>query len=448
MKKIQYSLFILLILLLCPVFSVWAGYNVNEKQMANGLRLLTYENDAVPLVAVAVVFNVGSKNEPAGLSGITRICNFILQSGTRTFKRGEYSRIVQAGGGTSGSNVDVEQTWHITKVPSDMLDTVLYLWADRLQNSESNQEKLLMAKDAVRKERVSSVEGSIYGHINEEFMNLAYRSHPYGNPIYGWPSDVDNVGPADVKKYARYYFQPGNITLIIAGDFKTENVVRRVDSLFSNIISIPMPFNQQIQEPDNYGERHSYLEGSAGIPAFIIGYHIPPTAHEDTPTLRLLSYILSGSESSRIQKRLIAEEGAALYVGGGLVSMKGPGLLYTYAVLNHDFPYQEGEARMSEEIRQLVEKPITDAELQSAKNQLEAAYFRGMRTLDELALSIAYNYNMYSDCRWLDSTVVQARRVTAEDIQEAAEKYFKRSNRIVVFLNPISDEKNERSGER
>ncbi len=443
----RFSLSLLFSLLLYPFVTVLAGYNIGENNLSNGIKILTYEDHSVPLVGVMFVFNVGIKNEPAGLTGLTRLCDNILQSGTASHKRGDFSRIIQTGGGESRSFVDADYTAYVTKIPTRMIDTLLMLWVDRLQNCNPTYEKLLLARDALRKERISYVEGSIYGHINEEIMNLAYRSHPYRTPSYGWPQDLDNINLDDLKKYLRLYFQPSNLTIIVAGDFKTEEIVGRIDSLFANIISVPVPPERNIIEPTHISERCSYLEGPAGIPAFIIGYHIPPTSHEDTPAIRLLSYILSISESSRIQQRMMSKEKSAFRARGGMISYKGPSLLFAYAILNYDTPNEVGVAQMDEEIQRLKDEPVTEAELEAAKNQLEAEYFRRMRTLDGMAYSIAYMNLIYSDWRWIDSTVIQARAVTAEDISDVAQKYLDRSNRVVVYLKPVEDDDAHEGGE-
>ncbi len=170
-----------------------------------------------------------------------------------------------------------------------MLDTVLFLTADRMENVEVSYEKLLMAKDAVRKERLAEVESSIYGHINEEFLNLAFRLHPYRNPRHGWPTDINNITLADVKDFYRLYYQPANATVVIVGDFKTDFVISKVRILFEDIIPGPPIRRKTVVEPERVGERRSYLEGVSEIPAFIIGYHVPAITHEDFPAIRLMS---------------------------------------------------------------------------------------------------------------------------------------------------------------
>jgi zinc protease len=424
---------VFLLFLISPCFS---ETNVVTTELDNGLTLLTLEDHSSPLVAVVITYHVGSRDELAGNIGLTRICSHIIREGTPTYKKGEFARIIQAGGGTTNISPSNDMTMSVTKVPSSMQDTVLFLEADRMQNVVPTYEKLLIAKDALRKERIAYVENSIYGHINEEFMNLAYRSHPYQNPIYGWPDDIDNISLETTEDYFQTYFQPANALVTIAGDIKNDKTIKKVRELFENIMSSPIPERRKIVEPVQYGERYSYLEGSAGIPAFIIGYHVPEIVHEDIPALRLISDILTGGESSRIYKRMVIEENSALYVGGGYLELEDPGMVYSYAILNYDCPNEIGENQMKEEIQKIKTDPVSDSDLEKAKNTLEVTYYRQIRFLEKRAAGLAYFETTAGDWSLFENLVPQARAVTKEKILTIARKYFTKSNRTVVYLTP------------
>jgi zinc protease len=425
----------------------YAESNVITTKLDNGLTLLTLEDHSSPLVAVVITYHVGSKNELPGNIGLTRICSHIIREGTPTYKKGEFARIIQAGGGTTSMSPSNDITMLVTKVPSSMEDTVLFLEADRMQNVVPTYEKLLIAKDALRKERITYVENSIYGHINEEFLNLAYRSHPYQNPIYGWPDDINNTSLETTINYFHTYFQPANALVTVTGDIKTDKTIKKVERLFGDIVSSPLPERRIIIEPVQYGERYSFLEGSAGIPAFIIGYHVPELVNEDIPAIRLIAGILTGGESSRMYKRMVIEENSALYTGGGYLELEDPGMVYSYAILNYDCPIETGEDQMKEELRKIKTEPVSDAELEKAKNTLEANYYRQIRFLEQRAAGLAYCEMVAGDWRFFENIIPQARAVTKEKILNTAEKYFTKSNRSVVYLSPTESYDADDAGE-
>jgi zinc protease len=413
-----------------------SDFSVLETRLENGLTLLTMEDHSSPLAAAIVFYHVGSKDEYPGLTGMARICEHIASRGTAKFPKGEYARIIQAGGGTTKSYADIDWTVFSAKVPANMLDTVLFLAADRMENVEVTYEKLLMAKDAVRKERLAEVESSIYGHINEEVLSLAFRLHPYRNPRQGWPADINNITLADVKDFYRLYYQPANATIVIVGDFKTDIVISKVRNLFEDIIPGPPIRRRIVVEPERVGERRSYLEGISEIPAFIIGYHAPVITHEDFPAIRLISNILTASESSRLHKRMVRDEKSAMYVGGGYIFSEDPSLIFCYAVLNYDHTNSAAEIQMSEEITRLKSEYVTDLELETAKNRIEASHYRYLRTFDQMAQTIGFYHVTADDWKIVDRVVGHARLVTKEDILRVARKYFNTSSRTVVFLEP------------
>ena len=430
-----------LALFLTVINSLSFAGEIVETRLNNGLTLLTMQDHSSPLAVVRVFYHVGVKDECPGMTGITRICAQIHSEGTPQFSKGEHSRIIQAGGGWSRYRTGLDVTDFWTVIPSNMLDTVLYLEADRMENVELTMEKLLLAKDVVRKERLLYVESSIYGNLNEEFFNLSYRLHPYGNSKYGWPADIDNINLDDLKKYYRLYFKPSNATVVILGDFDTEKTVAEVKSLFGEMAALPPPERTLIVEPEPAGERYSYLKGFAGIPAFIIGYHVPQIGDDDMPALDVISKLLIGGESSRIHRRMVTDEKSALIVGGGLQKSEDPGVLYCFGIMNYDSYVSDGLIQMDEEIELLRREYVSDAELEKVKNRIEADFYREISTLDATSKSIGLDYIIGGEWRSPDKIVEQARAVTREEVMRVAQKYLDRSFRVVIALEPEEPER-------
>jgi len=437
MKKTGLKAFSIFLLFLLFVLTVsLSGSEIFETSLDNGLTLLIREDHSVPLVAVRVCYHVGIKNECPGLTGITSICEAIMWQGTRAYKKGEIARIIQAGGGYTSSFTDWDVTHFYSRVPSDMLDTVLMLEADRMAGTGLTSEKLLLSKDIVRKKRLSEVESSIYGRINEEYFNLAYRAHPYGHNKYGWPDDINRINLDDLKKHFRAYFQPSNAVLVIAGDLETEAIVKRVTELFGNINSRPMEERRPISEPESIGDRRSVIVADIGVPAIIMGYRIPGISHPDYPVLNIITNILGTGTSSRIYQRMVNDEKSAMYTDGGIIMSEEPGLIYFYALLNYDSPVEDAEKQMSGEIKRIKDEMITEAELEKAKNQVVVNYYRNSRTLDDITRNLGTARFITGDVNFGKHLVNAVHHVSTEKIIQTAQKYFKNSNRIVVVISP------------
>ena len=426
---------ILFLLVVISPIAMGGGESV-ETVLDNGMILMTMEDHSVPLVAIRVCYHVGIKNEYPGLTGITSVCEAAAWQGTKNFKKGEISRIVQGGGGYTSSSTDWDVTCFYSRVPSKMLDTVLVIEADRMTDIDVTAERLLLAKDIIRKKRLAEVEGSIYGHINEEFFSLAYRSHPYGHNIYGWPDDIDRINLDDLKQYFRANFQPSNAIIVIAGDFDSDSVTARVDRLFGGLYSEPSKKWRPITETKSVGDRLSVIEGNVGIPVFIMGYHIPGVTDEDIPALTLISNILITGTSSRIYRRMVTEEKSAMVVAGGVISSEDPGLIYNYAILNFDSPVREGIRQMADEIEQLKVDYITEAELEKAKNRALVDFYRGEQTLEDKTRTAATAKMITGDARFEEKMIKKIKSLTRDDILDISQKYFNLSNRIVVIVSP------------
>jgi len=430
--------FILTVIVMAGALSGYgqAVDQVHDTTLANGLMLITCEDHSVPLVSVGMFYHVGKKNEPAGYTGISKVCRWIMLDGTLTYKKGEYARIIQGGGGSMESYSGYDMSMYAATVPTDMLDTILYLGFDQMQNVNVTFEKLLSAKEAVRKERLNQVESSLYGVFNEEIFNLAYRVHPYKNAYFGWPADVAGLTVDDVTDYIETFYQPANAAVIVVGDFDTERVTKRVVDLFGSLLPRKMPPMKKIVEPTPRGERRTTITGIADIPLVLVAYHAPPANHPDRAALEALSNMLSRGGSSRLYDRLVDEENAAMGVDGGVLFLEDPGLVFFYAILNYDFPVDEGEKLLTEEVERLRYEFVSDAELEKTKNQMEAYFYRESRTLSQKMNRIAAHQFLYGDWRLLEWRIEGARSVTKEDIKRVATKYLTRANRTVAVLVP------------
>jgi predicted Zn-dependent peptidase len=372
----------------------------------------------------------------------------MMLEGTPRYEKGEFARIIQSGGGRSGSEADLDFTRFTAKIPSSMLDTLLFLEADRLQNTELTYEKLILVKEILKKERLTYIESALYGPLNEEIMNLSYRAHPYRNPIFGWPSDLNNITLDNLRGYFRQYFQPANTMLVLVGDFSTAGVVGRVRSLFENILSTPLPSLPEVIEPEQRGERREIMHISSSIPVVVIGYHISAAADSDMAALKVIRHILAGSESAGIYKRLVVDSKIALSAGGEIIESEDPGLLMLYSILNYGTRGEAGLEQMLEEIERLKTEPLSTAELDMVKNKIEAAFYNLTATLDQIAGRISFYQMATGDYQLMNQEIPLTRAVTSERVMQVAQKYLTETGRNVIILVPAeAQESEENSGE-
>ena len=412
---------------------------INDTTFDNGLTLLTLEDKSSQLVSMLVCYHVGIKDDPPGLSGLTQITRQIILEGTADYKKGEYERIIQGGGGRTSSQLTRDYIRFSAVFPKQIIDTVLYITSCLMQDVNVSYENLISARETIRKHRLSSVESSIYGPLNEEIFSLAFSVHPYRNPYYGWPDDALSITTEIVEKFIRSNFQASNSTIIIAGDIDTEKLTDKVNNLYGSVFSLPAIARRKIVEPPHRGERISIVDGTSDIPTVVMAHNICPVTDLDMPAVRIMHRILADGESSRIFKKLVYGDGLALVTGGNLIEGEDAGIIVQYAILNYDARPEEGKEMLCSEIERLQSEDVTEAELMKAKNQIEAEYYRGSSSLSQKAGRLADFQIVYGDWRFTDSLVSQARAVTKEDIRKAANKYLKRINRTSVLLLPAGE---------
>jgi predicted Zn-dependent peptidase len=415
--------------------AVYAG-EIQEIKLTNELTILTLEDHSAPLASVHIFYHVGSKDEPAGLTGMTKICEKIMFEGTPLYKKGEYARIIQGGGGSLNSETDMDLTYFRATAISQLLDTILFLEADRMQNIEISYEKMVMAREAIKRERLAEVEAYIYGPLNEEIMSLSFRAHPYQHPLYGWSTDLDNITLDNLRDYFRAYFQPSNATIVITGDFDRERIINKAELLFEPIPAISLPLKRKIIEPQQRGERRGTLQSASNIPVVVTGYHIPSAINDDIAKLQLLKRILISGESSRLYRKMVIDEKSALNIGGDVITLEDPGLAFFYAILNYGVSPSIGERQLLDEIEKLKSSEVSSSELVRAKNRMTVDYYRSSKTITQKGFMIGYFYLISGDWSLFGNYISKAQAITADEIKETAQKYFTFENRNIIILQP------------
>lgn len=426
--------------LVCLLFSsAWSQEEVTEISLTNGMTVILYEDHSVPLVALNLTFKAGTKYEQPGYTGITDVCTEIYQAGTAALGPGEYEKIIRSGGGTTKFAAGMDFSFFAATVPSRMLDTLLKMESDRLANTQITFEKVLAARQTISRNRINEMENTLYGKINQELRTLSFRSHPYRIPRYGWPSDLSALTVEDVTDYFRFYFSPGNAVLALAGDFDTKKIIYALQDHFESIPSPQRRPRRIPEEPPQEGERRAVLKSAGDLGAMIVAYHVPGLAQKECSAVGVLIELLAGGESSRIYKKMVSETDLAVVAGGYYFGLSDPSVFALWAIMNYGVSNEEAERAIVEEIDRLKDKPVSEAELEKAKNMIEADFYRGLHGPDRAAASLAAFQVVRGSWKRLFDNVEKTRAVTADDIMNIARTYFGRSNRTVLILEPAEE---------
>jgi len=411
---------------------------VTAVTLDNGLRVLLLEDHRSPIVSLQLWYRVGSRNEARGATGIAHFLEHLMFRGTPTNPPGAYARIVERNGGQDNAFTSQDVTSYYVDIAADRLDLVLALEADRMQNLTLDPKIVDSEREVVTEERRTRTEDDPGGALGEEVSALAFRAHPYGQPIVGWAVDLKRITREEIRAFYKTYYAPDNALLVVAGDFKTEAVLAKIKQLFGPIPRGPEPPKVLAVEPEQNGERRLLVQRPAELPIVYIGYPVPHQQSPDAAALDVLSVVLSGGRSSRLYRHLVYERQLALEAGGDYSYFSfDPNLFWFYAT---PLPGQTPETLEKEllgEMEQLKKEPVGDDELKRAKNQIEAGFVFQDDSVHKRATLLA-RFELIGGFALKDQYLDKIRAVTAADLQRVAQRYFTADKKNVGILLPKS----------
>lgn len=441
LRKIIIHSIAAVILTLASFGTINAAESVKETILPNGLRVLTKEVHAAPVVSVQVWYRVGSRNEHTGITGYSHLLEHMMFKGTKLYKKGELTRLVRAKGGidNAGTWTDYTQYWEL--LSSEHLEFAIKAEADRMVNSLIDPKELKAEMVVVRSElegRESSPDVLLWDAVSA----AAFDAHPYQWPIIGWRSDVEAVNRDILFNHYKSYYHPNNATLVLIGDFDTEQALALAKKYFGALHAGPKPPTVKTVEPPQHGEKRVKIERQGNAERVLIGYHMPAISSPDTFPLIVLDQILSGGRSSRMYQALVQGE-LAVSTYSSLSPRTDPSLFYLQATGRGGVTAVRLEKSLLDEAEKAKTTLVTDEELTRAKNQIEADFIFSKDSVSDQGELLGY-YATVADWKLIDQYIPKIKAVTAADVQSVAKKYLVESNRTVGWFVPTGEQAQER----
>jgi len=429
------------LLLIAGVVLLPAGelnFKIDEHQLDNGLKVLLIEDHSCPTVTVQAWYKCGSKNERPGITGISHMFEHMMFKGTEKFPKERFDRLIYANGGYNNAWTSFDNTTYYEVLPPDKVEIAIELEADRSRNLIIDEPNLLSERNVVLNERMNRYDNSPFMSLYEQLYNNAFVAHPYRWLPIGFVSDIKDFEVDELKEYYHINYAPNNSFLIIAGDFNPDEVMKMVNKYYGPLSAEdPAPPVTTI-EPEQKGEKRIKYHKIAQLPMFIAGFKTPEGKHPDFFPLKVAAKVLFDGESSRLYNRLVYTEQKAMFIEGGAGRIQDPGLFYVMAGATPGANLSDIETITWEEIDKLQTEPITESELQKAKNQLEADFIMGMQSNEGRASEVGYFEIDMEDYKHIYKEADGIINVTAEDVMRVAKQYLSDMNRTVVILVPES----------
>ncbi len=409
---------------------------VKKHTLKNGMTILVQEDHSIPNVALYVFYRIGSRNERPGTTGLSHFFEHMMFNGAKKYGPGEFDRVMEANGGSNNAytsqNVTVYQDWF----PRSALDLIFELEADRIRDLSFDPKVIESERGVVRNERKVSVENNNFGILNEQLWATAYTAHTYQWPVVGWDVDIVNWKMEDLQNHFRMGYSPSNATMVLSGDVKFEEIVALAQKYIEPIPSHDPPPKITTQEPEQMGERRVVVRKFAQLPIVMVGYHVPQTNSPEFYPLQVLETVLFTGQSSRMYQRLVDKDQLALSVGGGWDWSFDPTLFEFNIRPRVGADPAKVEQVLYDELDRLQNGGITDQELEKAKNIRTAEFYRQMKTISGKSNVIGTYEVFLGDFHKLFTAAEEYNKVTKEDVQRVAQKFFTEKNRTVATLIP------------
>jgi len=408
----------------------------------NGLHVILHEDHSTPIVAVSIMYHVGSKNEEPNRTGFAHFFEHLLFEGSENIKRGEFDNYVENAGGTLNANTWYDRTYYYEILPSNQLELGLWLESERLLHAKVENVGIETQRQVVKEERRQRVDNQPYGTLLQETMKRLFTKHPYKWPVIGYMEHLDAAVEKDYKDFYKTFYVPNNAVLSIAGDLNVEESKKLVAKYFGSIPkgtkAIPTP---NIVEPPIKSEIRDTIYDNIQLPGVVHGFRIPKQGSDDYYAVKMLAQVLSQGQSSRFNKKLVDEKELALFVGAFPLDLEDEGVAVSYGIVNIGTDPKVLEDAMDELYKEVRDELITEREFEKLRNQIESNFIQSNSTMAGIAESLA-NYHMYfGNTNLVNDELARYMKVTREDIKRVANKYIQKDKRVVLYYLPKSQQK-------
>ncbi|RYZ71728.1 MAG: insulinase family protein [Proteobacteria bacterium] len=416
--------------------SLGLQFDLKEFKLDNGLRVLMVKDPTVPIVSYQTWVNVGSVDEEFGLTGLAHLFEHLMFKGSRNFGPKAFFQELEAKGAAVNAYTTRDYTVYHETFTKDLLSRVIELEADRLSGLNLTDLVLYTEKQVVAEERRLRTENSPDGRMQEALWALAYKSHPYRWPVIGYSEDMNRITIEDLEKFFGRYYQPGNVTLVVVGDFEPREAMEMIRNAYGPIAGHKPDRSSIAREPEQREPRDLILQDAVATTKLQFGYPVTSAEEPDTHALDVMSNILFGGVSSRAYNTLVEEKQLAVGVSGVAYTPAHPGLFLMSAVLRQGVSPEQFEAAWWECVKRLETDGITQEELTSAVRQLTIQTVDSVRTAHGLASLVGTVNAILGDPELYKDDLIKYQKVTAQDVVRVAKKYLRKERQNRVVLNP------------
>lgn len=463
-----------------------------EYDLANGIHVILHEEHATPIVAVSVLYHVGSKNENPDRTGFAHFFEHLLFEGSENIDRGEYSQLVEKNGGTLNANTSHDRTYYYEILPSNQLELGLWLESERMLHAKVDNVGIETQRSVVKEEKRQRIDNQPYATFIGETFKRMFHEHPYNWQPIGSMEHLDAAQEEDYVNFYRTFYVPANATLSIAGDLDIAKTKKWIDTYFGSIPkgqAINMFRDLETQSDEDFKAKYGIdksdlntkdfmhpkssaakkavskyastpidiprpkkateqLDGvvedviydNIQLPGIFITYRLPEQTHKDMYALQMMNDVLSGGASSRINKSLVEKKQMAQFAFSFSYGLEDAGLGIFAAIASKGVSLDSIQDQFDVEIERMQNELISEEEYEKIRNQYENNFISSNSTVAGIAENLADNHVYNGGAGNVNTELEKYLAVTREDIQRVAKKYLTKDKRIILRYLPKEEE--------
>lgn len=411
-------------------------------KLPNGLRVYISEDHAVPVAALAIVYDVGARNEVKKRSGFAHLFEHMMFEGSENIAKTEHFKYVEAAGGLLNASTHEDFTNYFEKLPSNQIELALWLESDRMRSLKVTLENFENQLQTVKEEKRSHVDNEPYVPAAIKLEETLFDNWNNSHPVIGYFEDLEASSIDDVKQFFKFYYAPNNAVMAIVGDVDASQIHKLVEKYFATIPAQPSPPQPDVSEPVQTKAKYLKVDDPhAQMPAFWVSWKAPARRDPDYYALGIIEKLLSTGDSSRLYQRMIKGEQVALRAEASYEERRGPAAFETFVVFKPGTTAEDARKILWSELDKLKNEPVSQEELVKAQNQVlrglfaSSSYQSLQRSLARAELLAEYG-SFYGDPSLIDKDLQAYLNVTPDDIKRVATKIFTSEGSTTLDVNP------------
>lgn len=407
--------------------------------LPNGLNVILHEDHSTPTISVNIWYHVGSGSEKPGRNGFAHLFEHIMFEGSANVPEGKFDEWLEAAGGNNNGSTNNDRTNYYESIPGNALDLALFLESDRMGYllGAMSPAKVDGQRDVVKNERRQRIENQPYGRAFIELdKQLHPENHPYSWPTIGYMDDLTAASYEDVVEFFNNYYSPNNASLVIAGAFDAAAARAAVEKWFGEIPRGPQMSPVEASPAYLSKEKRVEMEDKVQLPRLYMAWLSAPIFTPGDAELDVLSNVLSSGKNSRLYKRLVYELQIAQDVFSFQYSRKLASMFGIVATARAGHTLSELEQVIQEEIDRIKRDGVSEREVQRAKNQLEASFYRRLESVEGKSDQLNSYYFYASNPDYFNEDLSRYLALDASDIRAVTIATLRDDARVILSIVP------------